>query len=132
MSALPKRESIILTASSIWLPAAKLLCKIASIRFQYRNHALESGFFVHSKIRKFNKKFKNGAESAICFNELVQLHSEFLDKVYGQSRLLAKHDRSAIVFSRSDRDRRSPFAQKITVRSAIAKSKIGIAKTRSF
>ena len=34
--------------------------------------------------------------------------------------------------SMSDRDRRSPFGQKIAVRSAIAKSKIGIAKNAIF
>ena len=36
--------------------------------------------------------------------------------------------RSPIFFPRSDRDRRSSFSQKIVVRSAIAKSMIGIAK----
>ena len=34
--------------------------------------------------------------------------------------------------SRSDWDLRSPFGQKIALRSAIAKSEIGIAKTRYF
>ena len=43
-----------------------------------------------------------------------------------------RRSRSAIFFLRSDRDRRLSFSQKIVVRSAIAKSMIGIAKNAIF
>ena len=43
-----------------------------------------------------------------------------------------RQSRSATIFSRSDLDRRSHFAEKIAWRSAIAKSTIGIAKTWSL
>ena len=43
-----------------------------------------------------------------------------------------RRSRSAIFFPRSDRDRRSSFSQKIAMRSAIAKSMIGIAKNAIF
>ena len=69
---------------------------------------------------------------AVQIQMLAIYHRSTLLWIMSLCVLFSKHERSAIFFSRSNRYRRSLFGKMIAVRLAIAKSSIGIAKTRSF